>query len=111
MAADEQSRESTRASVEVFGASDDLIEVEGALCEEFNALNLEEGGLLAFSDGTLLRVIYDQDGIWRITRLAEGKAEFEKDENPPTDDERYSDRVTLTGDLRWVVFGKEWARA
>lgn len=96
-------------SITVYGASDDLIEIEGDISEEFNALGEESGSVLAFSDGTLLSVLYDDNGIWRFNRLRGGSAAYSKDENPPTDEDRYSDRVTLDGDVQWVTFGAQKA--
>lgn len=60
-------------SVSVRGASDDLIEVEGDLREEFNFYSSEEkySGWLAFSDGTLASIAYD--GFWRMHVFFEGK--------------------------------------
>ncbi len=49
----------------VTGASDDLIEIAGELEEEFNSIDCSDG-VMAFSDGTLLDVEYDEDGIWRF---------------------------------------------
>jgi hypothetical protein len=97
------------AKVEIYGASDDLIEVDGDLNEEFDG-----GGdiqYLAFSDGTLLSVEYDSDVMWRINRLVEGVATYSKKE--ATDpDEDYTDRVTLeSASLKWVVCGSGLARA
>ena len=43
----------------VTGASDDLIEISGELEEEFNTYDCLDG-TMAFSDGTLLRVDYDE---------------------------------------------------
>lgn len=91
------------SQVTIYGASDDLIEIEGDLNEEFNPSYDGDGMLLAFGDGTVLDVRYDDGGIWRITQRIAGSATFEKDENPASDEERYSDRVTLTGDLRWAL--------
>jgi hypothetical protein len=91
-------------SVKVYGASDDLIEVEGDIDEEFNPKNDEDPSYLAFADGTVLRVTYD--GMWHIQRIAVGSATYLKHEATNEDDD-YSDIVTLTGDgpLKWVVFG------
>lgn len=62
--------------VKVCGASDDLIEVEGALNEEFGASSGEDTSVsfVGFSDGTVLRVAYGEngEGFWRITRVVEG---------------------------------------
>ena len=98
-------------SITVYGASDDLIEVEGDLSEEWSPLSdgaSDDGGLLAFSDGTVLRVAYTDDGVWRVTPLSRGSATMTKTEAVDADDDNYSDRVTLDGDIRWVVFGSEY---
>lgn len=91
------------STVTVYGASDDLIEIEGDLNEEFNPDSDDQGTWLIFGDGTVLDIRYDDFGVWRITRPHSGTAEMVKDEDPGNDEDRYSDRVTLTGDLRWVI--------
>ncbi len=98
-------------SVTIYGASDDLIEVEGALGEEFNFCSNDddEKRYLTFSDGTVLSAQYDGDGIWRFNRLANGTATYEKTEGTDPDGD-YTDRVTLTGDLRWVLFGEAFVK-
>lgn len=102
--------------VTIYGASDDLIEVEGDIHEEFSwpgwklGGGSEESALLAVSDGTILRVRYDVEGCWRIERIAVGAAIYQHTPaTSPKDD--YSDRVTLTGDVTWIVLGNEMARA
>jgi hypothetical protein len=98
------------SEVRITGASDDLIEIEGDLSEEFGHYSggrdrdKDEGALLAFSDGHVLRVRYDEDGIWRVTVIAKGTSEFPKVEGSVSDDT--SDVVTLRGPaLSWVVKG------
>lgn len=100
--------------LEIYGASDDLIEVDGDICEEFNALGDSfegggDGGLLAFSDGTILKVIYGDEGIWRISPIVHGLADYSINQGTDMDDD-YTDRVTLTGEFAWVVYGSEYAR-
>lgn len=83
-------------SITIYGASDDLIEIEGDIEEEFNWIADDgESRLLAFSDGTLLRVLYDRDGIWRLNKVASGTAQFEKVEGDVEKDT--PDKVTLSG--------------
>ncbi|GAA0529243.1 hypothetical protein GCM10010172_07370 [Paractinoplanes ferrugineus] len=94
--------------VAIYGASDDLIEVDGDIYEEFNH-NDDEPALLGFSDGTVLKVTFDQDGIWRITPVVTGSATFTHEFGQ--DDKRHSDKATLTGDVRWVVYGSAMASA
>lgn len=104
------------AELRLFGASDDLVEIEGDISEEFPALFEDDadGGYIAVSDGTLLSVRYDGNGIWRFGLLATGRANFHKDEG--ADDDRHSDMVTLNlppgeGEFRWVVLGEQKAVA
>lgn len=102
-------------TVQVYGASDDLIEVDGAISEEFGYTYRrpedDNGDLLAFSDGTLLRIRYTDSGIWRITPVAYGSATFSMTQATEDDEQNYTDKATLEGDLRWVVHGSSWAKA
>ena len=92
--------------VTVCGASDDVIEVDGDIYEEF--LHQGEGpALLAFSDGTVLRVVYGQEGVWRITPVAMGTAELAHVFGQQ--DREHTDKATLDGDIRWVVYGSAMA--
>jgi hypothetical protein len=94
----------------IYGASDDLIEVDGCIREEFNFYPREDESLLiGVSDGTLLRVRYDEDGIWRFTPIVVGSSSVDIEYGK--DDRAHTDRVTLTGDdLVWVVLGSQIAR-
>ena len=94
----------------IFGASDDLIEIESTSFrnEEFNILSTP-GHIIAVSDGTVLRVLYDEDGIWRFTPSVVGSSSVTIE--PGQDNHFHSDRVTLTGDnLTWVALAVEIAK-
>lgn len=94
------------AQIKISGHSDDIVSVEGDFNEEFSAYD-EETGYVFVSDGTVLSVTYGDDGgFWRINRVREGTAKYEKEEATDEDDD-YSDVVTLTGRIKWVGFGKE----
>jgi len=98
-----------QTSVVIYGASDDMIEIEGALREEFDGG--DDLAYLAFSDGTVLSVQYADDGCWRINRVATGTAIYSKTEAVESDGDDYSDRVTLSGpagELRWCVKGSSF---
>lgn len=95
--------------ITVYGSSDDLIEVDGDISEEFYAIDPDEGDLLAFSDGTLLRVVYDNDGVWRITPIETGSGFRRIDQSAPGDNDDYSDVAYLEG-VRWVAHGRAYAR-
>jgi hypothetical protein len=99
--------------ITVYGASDDLIEIEGDIVEEFpyrlgdNAD--DEGDLVAFSNGTILKIRYTNDGIWRITTVVRGAGDIDIVQAPEDDDRNYTDRATVSGAM-WVVHGIGWAR-
>jgi hypothetical protein len=88
--------------IKIYGASDDLIEVEGNINEEFG---VDGGELFAFSDGTVLRVAYSQAGVWRVSPVARGSAVLTITQAPEDDDRDYTDRATLDGTILWVVQG------
>ncbi|MGH3599142.1 MAG: hypothetical protein ACRDQH_02500 [Pseudonocardiaceae bacterium] len=99
-------------SVTVYGASDDLIEVEGGIEEEFNVYDTHDPDkLLAFSDGTVLRVRLTDDEVWRIETVQAGSNDLSIVQAPEGDGDNYSDRAVLAGPIRWVVLGTEFAIA
>ncbi len=89
------------------GHSDDVITVAGDLEEEFTYKDSGGGGdLVAFGDGTLLRIVFDPDGTgnWRITPVQRGTATLVIEQ---TTGEDGTDRATLTGPVRWVARGDQ----
>jgi hypothetical protein len=97
------------AKVEIYGHSDDCIEIDGDIHEEFYLID-DEPNWLAFSDGSLLSIDYTKDGTWRIHRMSTGTAAFSKTEATDSGDD-YTDKATLEGDLSWVIHGKNMAKA
>lgn len=96
--------------IRIYGASDDLIEIEGDISEEFTYLGDDDQ--LAFSDGTLLNIRYDSHGIWRLSPLYKGQSRLTHivctAEGYPDDD--YSDVVHLFDEelenpITWVMHG------
>ena len=94
-------------SITVSGSSDDLIEVDGNISQEFGAY--ESGRYLGFSNGVILRVMYDDNGIWRVTPIAGRDKVSIVYCSADTDDGACSDVATLTEPATWVVCGTEWA--
>ena len=97
-------------TITLYGASDDLIEVEGAVSEEFSHLDEEETVRVAFVGGAVLTIEYSNAGVWRITEAVtvEGSP-VEIVKAPEGDDDNYSDRATVTipdGVRPWVLVGK-----
>lgn len=96
----------------IYGSSDDLIELEGDVSQEFGAYERCEDGegfVLALSDGTLLSVRYD--GCWRFKTLAAGSLQFTREDaiEESRDGSRadgkpwYSDVLTFPDGLTWAA--------
>lgn len=98
--------------LEIYGASDDLVEVEGALTEEFNP-ELDAPATIGISDGTLLEIQYTGPGVWRITPILRGPALREIIPAQGPDGPHYSDRAILEQEepFAWVIVGAEHVRA
>jgi len=101
----------------ITGHSDDLIEIEGDIREEFTYRephDASEAPLLAFSDGTVLRIFFNDAGVWRITPVTRGDADLEIVQAPEDDDDNRTDKATLSdyrgGTLKWVVLGSAYAK-
>lgn len=93
--------------------SDDLILVEGDIEEGFNVNTGPHDAdvLLAFSDGTVLRVRYSESGVWRMSVVCHSGVGNNIDIISAVEGEvdNYSDRVTLSGRVEWVVLGVDMA--
>lgn len=95
-------------ATELYGASDDLIELEGDISEELSGG--DKSALLIFSDGTVLTIKYGKEhlAIWAITLIKQGdlfgRIDFCSDE----DAERYSDTAHFKDGLDGVYFIREW---
>ena len=90
----------------IYGASDDLIEVEGDISEEFN--HYDDGpAYVAISDGTVLQVIYG-GGLWTIKPIQTGEGTTVEIHTATDEDKDYSDRVSLRSEkpFEFVTFGK-----
>ena len=99
----------------ITGASDDIIEIGGDISEEFNAYSrrdnsgAREAFILTVSDGSLFKVLYDSDGIWRVISVVRGGAGFSKVDGDVTADT--NDVLTLTQDapFKWVACNGKYA--
>ena len=95
-------------TIQIYGASDDLVEIKGDVIEEFDSY--DEPTYLLFNDGTQVKVEYDDVGMWAVSLIHGGAAQLEHKDAPernpiPSSREHdskvapsYSDLVTLTWD-------------
>lgn len=79
----------------IYGASDDLVELEGDISEEFDCLNSK--ARLTFSDGTILEIQYGKQigSIWAIQVAKEGSHFSHLEICTDEDAEIYSDVAHL----------------
>lgn len=95
-------------STKIYGASDDLIEVEGDVNAEGYGGD-DYDSLMACSDGTVLVIKYGKPGaaIWAITVKIQG-ALFDRFETGTNEDAKiYSDIVHFKDGLQWVWIGSQ----
>lgn len=97
--------------IKISGASDDLVEIDGDISEEFT-YNDDEPHYLGFSDGTVLKIFYDETGLWKIVQINKGESDFDFEfiaTNSDSDD--YSDIAILkNAKIDWVIYGSKFAK-
>ena len=100
------------SSVTIYGYSDDLIEVEGAVRGEFT-LPSGDVAFVALSNGVVVRILYSRSGVWRINLVSKpGDVAVLVTSAPEDDDDNYTDRCVVTGgDIAWAVLGTDVTRA
>ncbi|WP_094603445.1 hypothetical protein SPSIL_014970 [Sporomusa silvacetica DSM 10669] len=93
--------------LKVTGYSDDNIEIDGDIRDEFDRYN-SDGDYLAFSDGTVLFAKYDDNGIWRFTVIAKGNLYDSKVDGDVMADT--ADVINFKDGIKWVVCGKDFTK-
>ena len=98
---------------EISGASDDIAQVRGPKGNEFGAYN-GPAFLAFYPSGDVFRVEYDERGVWRVTRIAEGHGltitvdAMDPAQDGEDDSGRYTDRVTVVGDVERIDHWSAW---
>ena len=97
-------------TTKVYGASDDLIELDGDIDGEVNIAS--GSSLLMFSDGTLLEVGYGKGelAIWWINVLRPGELFNTKISCDNEDAQVYSDVALFKDGLTWAYHSANWER-
>jgi hypothetical protein len=91
--------------IKIYGSSDDLIEIEGDIREEFMFPSEYDTVFLTFSDGALLNMTYDRNGIWRISPIFCKYWEFWQ---CPATDDKYSDIASTKSEIQWVALSLDY---
>lgn len=103
------------ATIKLYGASDDLVEVEAASkppvpgCDEYGVGN-DDASFVRLSTGDVFRIEYTDRGVWKIGQhVVTGKVAVKLDLAPEGDDpDPYTDKATVTGDIEWVDVWGSW---
>ena len=82
--------------ITIYGASDDLLEIEGDIRDELD-VRMSTWYHLFFNDGTVAKIAYTDDGVWRIELDEEGSLldRFTHTPNQGSDSKNYTDRLRL----------------
>ena len=83
------------------GCIDDLIEIEGEIVDEFSDYYCSNGRI-AFSDGTLISVNYDDEGIWRFNPIVKGSLYLGKEDGCVNEDT--NDVIYFKEGIKWVIY-------
>ncbi len=93
--------------LKVYGASDDLIEIEGDFSAEVNDTQADGTKVLAFSDGSMIEVNYNEAGLWHFDIRIEGTSKPKKTFwATDSDGDNYSDIIEFEGTVAWAVYGE-----
>ena len=101
-------------STQITGYSDDTIDIDGDICDDFDCFLLCGGGkgdddpqyVLACSDGTILRPKYGQVGaIWQFDVVRKG--DLFSHVIYGSEEEDTLDIVCFYNGLKWVALAKE----
>lgn len=99
----------TKRTIQIYGASDDLIEIEGGdLTDEFGCYRSAGGVVVLSPSGDRFDVRYGEGdrGVWGIRHVhASGALVVAIEKAPPDED---TDRATVTGEIERVQFWKAW---
>ncbi len=103
-------------ATEIYGASDDLIEIDGDQRGEVGFYQSDDDAspaLVVCSDGTVMTIRYGKGklAIWAIDVIRPGELLERVDECRDEDADRYSDTAHFRDGLLWVHVATEWERA
>ena len=98
----------------IYGASDDLIEIDGNISDEIDCYN-NTNKAIVFSDGTEAKITYD--GNWRVKLITKGdlfdRIVFGNEEDKQHTDvdakgcSNYSDVLIMKEGIEWVKIGRK----
>ena len=95
----------------IYGASDDLIEIEGAVCDEVDCY--DEYKKIETSDGTIGRISFGDNGTWDIEVKVKGELFIELVKSVGDDnkhDKKYGENFPSYSDLLVLDEGVDWVK-
>mgnify|MGYP004684277523 CR=1 FL=1 len=85
--------------VKVYGASDDLVEIDGSSYWEDEIGCYDKDVRIRFCDGTVIRLRYADGGIWRIEVEAQGTERYMLGVCSGEDEDDYSDVFFIDAEI------------
>lgn len=100
-------------ATEIYGRSDDLIEVRGDQEGEVGFYGDGEAALVVCSDGTILEIYYGKGSlaVWGINLIRKGDLYDRIEPCHDEDADRYSDTAHFYEGLEWVHVATSWQKA
>lgn len=95
-------------TIRIYGASDDLVEVEGALGDEWGGGS--DPAYVVLSTGDVFTVAYGMRGVWQIEHVANSGlcAVTMRRAANGDDPDPYTDEATVSGPFTWVDCWSAW---
>ena len=97
-------------TTKIYGASDDLIEIDGDIRDEIGMYDTSEERpcWLNLSDGTKMKVFYDKEGVWRTVIVKEGDLfdHVDRSQADP-DSDNYTEYAIFKDGLTHFFLGEE----
>lgn len=93
-------------STRIWGASDDLVEIDGDVRGEEGSFDTDT--LLVCSDGSILSIEYGKLGVWKITIIRQGDLYERLEVCDDPDADVYSDIAHFKDNMKWVIAAQAW---
>ncbi len=94
--------------ITIYGLSDDLVEVEGEIGDEWGGG--DDPSFVVLSTGDRFSVTYGDRGVWVVEHVEiSGECKVSIERAPEGEDpDPYTDKVTVTGPFTWVDCWRTW---
>lgn len=86
--------------LEIYGASDDLIEFDGCIYDEIGCY--DSSCKILIPDGTKFEIFYNENGLWEIKNYIKGNL-YEAEITPPNIEEDKTGKIIINGTPEYII--------